>query len=154
MVAYILALVWNCCNGLSGALMPHTIMGQPFYSFFYWFDPLRYIYGAMMSSTISPLEVTCTDVELIRFNTPGGLTCGEYAQAFLETATGYLANPNDTSNCGYCQMSSGADYIAELGYSYDQRWRDWGIFLLFIVSNILLAFGLTWLFRIRPLYKK
>jgi len=71
----------------------------------------------------------------------------------MTTAVGYLANPNDTSNCGYCEFSKGEDYMNGTGYHYNQRWRDWGLGILFIVSNIAVAYGMTYMVRIRPLYK-
>ncbi|KAK4705806.1 hypothetical protein P7C70_g397, partial [Phenoliferia sp. Uapishka_3] len=152
-VPFVLSLVWNIWNGLSWSLVPHPIMVQPFHSFFSWISPLRWYLGSLMSNQISPLKVTCAAAELTRFNAPSGQTCGEYAAAFLTTAAGYLANPDDTSNCGYCQMSSGSDYISTLGYSYSHRWRDWGIFIIFVLSNIGAIFIATWVIRIRPLYK-
>ena len=105
-----LSLVWNIYNALSWSLVPHPLMVEPFHSFFSWISPLRWYLGALMSNHIAPLVVTCTDEELTRFNVPAGAgTCAEYAAEFLATATGYLANPNATGDCGYCQMSSGAD---------------------------------------------
>lgn len=71
----------------------------------------------------------------------------------MTSAVGYLANPDDTSNCGYCPYTTGVNYMDGTGYHYSQRWRDWGLSILFIVSNIAVAFGMTYLLRIRPLYK-
>jgi ABC-type multidrug transport system permease subunit len=50
-------------------------------------------------------------------------------------------------------MSSGKDYLAQIGYDYAHRWRDWGVFLCFATINIATCFAATWWMRIRPLYK-
>lgn len=124
-----------------------------------------------MTASLGPLEVTCTSSELATFDPPTGQTCGEYLATFLETASGYLANPEATAGCGYCSMSTGQDYLDELGFEYSHRWRNWGVFLCFTVANIATIFAATWsvsrrrhapladyavfcrLMRIRPLYK-
>ena len=80
-----------------------------------------------MESCLSPMKVTCLPVEISHFNIPDGETCETFAAEFMETAVGYLTNPEGTGSCGYCQMSTGADYIAQLGYAFDHRWRDWGL---------------------------
>lgn len=109
-VPFVLSLVWNIYNALSWSLVPHTIMVEPFHSFFSWISPLRWFLGALMTNHIAPLVVTCTDEELTRFEIPStAATCGQYAAEFLATAQGYLSNPDATTNCGYCLMSSGED---------------------------------------------
>ena len=59
---------------------------------------------------------------------------------FLTTAAGYLANPDATRNCGYCQMSNGGDYVGNFGYGYEQKWSDWGKLRLLSVDEV---YGLT-----------
>ncbi|ORY63831.1 ABC-2 type transporter-domain-containing protein [Leucosporidium creatinivorum] len=152
-VPFILSLVWNLFNVLSWALVTYSLLPSPFHYFFSWLSPLRWLYGSLMSADLSLIPVTCAESELTRFNVPAGETCGSYASAFLSTAAGYLANPDDTSNCGYCTMSTGAGYVANMGYSFDQKWRDWGIFLIFCVVTIGSVFLATYITRIRPLYK-
>ncbi|KAM0747667.1 putative membrane protein of the ATP-binding cassette transporter superfamily [Meredithblackwellia eburnea MCA 4105] len=152
-IPFILSLVWNLFCGLSWALVSYPTLPSPFHYFFSWLSPLRWFFGAVMGGGVSQIVVKCTESELTRFNVPAGETCLSYASAFLSTAVGYLSNPNDTSNCGYCQYSTGADYMAQLGYSFDHKWRDWGIFIVFAIANVGSIFGVTWFTRIRPLYR-
>ncbi|KAL8279014.1 hypothetical protein RQP46_008683 [Phenoliferia psychrophenolica] len=152
-VPFILSVCWNMFNILSWCLVSWSTMPSPFHWFFSWLSPLRWFFGSLMSSHVFPLVVKCTEGDLTRFNVPVGQTCAEYAAPFLATAVGYLSNPEDTSNCGYCQMSSGGDYVGNFGYKYDQKWRDWGIFICFCVSNVAVIYGATWYTRIRPLFK-
>ncbi len=46
-------------------------------------------------------------------------------------------NPNDTADCGYCPYASGSEYLETLGISPDTKWRNFGIFLVFCVTNWL-----------------
>lgn len=150
---YVLALFWNVCASLSGTLVPWKAMPQPFHGAFFWLSPLRWFYGGLNAELVTQQTITCTQEQLTRFQPPPGSTCAAYAADFLRTATGYLDNPSATADCGYCQYSTGADYVSNLGYEYGDRWRDWGVGLCFCVSNIAFFYALVWFFKVRPLYK-
>ena len=135
-------------NILSWALVSYNTLPSPFHYFFSWLSPLRWFFGSLMGSHIFPLAVKCAENELTRFNVPAGTlvsqagrrhipnpvglagqTCAEYAAPFLATAVGYLATPDATSNCGYCEFSNGGDYVGSFGYKYEKKWENWGIFI-------------------------
>lgn len=44
-VPFVLSLIWNIWNGLSWSWAPHTVMVEPFHSFFSWSSPLRWFLG-------------------------------------------------------------------------------------------------------------
>lgn len=73
-----------------------------------------------------------------------GQTCGDYAASYMSSAPGYIDNPNAMTDCYYCPSSSGLDYIHNLGYKDSQKWRDWGIFIVWCVSMVGSSFALTW----------
>lgn len=76
---------------------------------------------------------------------------------FSAGGPGYLVpNPNpsintSTSNpqnnltiteevCQYCAYALGDQFYSALGYSFEHRWRDLGIYALFVGSNLCLLF--------------
>jgi len=80
--------------------------------------------------------VVCDPQEAAYFNPPSGQTCLDFAGDFVRQAgQGYLTNPNDTTNCGYCPYSSGQEYLTRINVFPDDKWRNFGIFLAFCVSN-------------------
>jgi ABC-type multidrug transport system permease subunit len=93
--------------------------------------------------------VFCLPQEAAYFNPPPGSTCSSYAQDFITRAGGYLINPNATSECGYCQFSSGVDYIRTLNIEPKDKWRYFGIFLGFCISNYALIYFFIYTVRIR-----
>jgi|SRR5271170_5714061 len=101
-------------------------------------DPMTRLVSGMMSTELHDLQVVCSQNELAIFEPPAGQTCYQYAATFLETAIGYVANPNATSGCGYCQFSVGDGYLATLEYSWDARWTELGIFAAFVGSNLII----------------
>lgn len=72
------------------------------------------------------------------FNVPTGQTCGQYAAEFLKSATGYINNPTDTSNCQYCEYSFGQDFYQGLSMDFDYRWRNLGIMCAYVAFNLVM----------------
>jgi ATP-binding cassette, subfamily G (WHITE), member 2, SNQ2 len=101
-------------------------------------DPMTRLISGMLSTELHSLQVQCLPSELSVFNPPANQTCGEYAATFLTTAIGYLSNPNATENCGYCKFSVGDGYLATLEFSWDERWKELGIFAAFVGSNLII----------------
>lgn len=101
-------------------------------------NPMTRLVSGMLSTELHNLQVQCSPSELAIFNPPAGQTCGEYAAAFLETAIGYISNPNSTLDCGYCIFRVGDGYLATLEFSWSDRWKESGIFASFIGSNLII----------------
>ena len=93
-----------------------------------------------MVTELSGRPVKCNPSELNTFSPPLGQTCGDYMDKFFSNGgAGYLVN-NATDVCEYCAYKLGDQFFEPLGYSYDHRWRDLGIFAAFIGSNLFLLF--------------
>jgi ATP-binding cassette subfamily G (WHITE) protein 2 (SNQ2) len=61
-------------------------------------------------------------------------------QAFFERGgPGYLVD-NATSACEYCAYRVGDQFYGGLELSFDNRWRDLGILIAFIGSNLIFLF--------------
>ena len=52
---------------------------------------------------------------------------------------GYIVN-NSTSACEYCAYKIGDQFYTALELNFDNRWRDLGILIAFIGSNLILLF--------------
>ena len=104
-------------------------------SWFVWLNPLTYVVSGLVTNELHDLRVTCTANELNIFQPPSGQTCAQWASSFVASAGGYLANPQATADCGYCQYSVGDQFYAPLNIDYDKRWRDvWILFCYFSTS--------------------
>jgi ATP-binding cassette subfamily G (WHITE) protein 2 (SNQ2) len=42
--------------------------------------------------------------------------------------------------CNYCAFKVGDEFYQPLGYEFANRWRDLGIFIAFIFSNLAILF--------------
>ena len=104
----------------------------------YWLNPSSYWVSGVLSATLAGQVVRCAPSEAAYFNPPSGQTCQDFARDFVRQAgVGYLMNPDDTSDCGYCPYADGSEYLQSLGISPDTKWRNFGIFLVFCFTNWL-----------------
>ncbi|KAF1953903.1 ABC transporter-like protein [Byssothecium circinans] len=117
----------------------------------YYINPSTYWIGGVLSATLHAQPISCLPTETAQFNVPKGQTCASYASSFLSqpSTPGYLLNPEATQNCMYCPYASGDDYLAMLNISFGEKWRDFGIFLAFCVSNWALVYFFIWSVRVR-----
>jgi ABC-type multidrug transport system permease subunit len=115
----------------------------------YYLNPSTYWIGGVLAATLNNTPVRCAASEAAYFNPPPGSTCQAYAGDFVARSTGYLLNPDATSDCGYCMYSSGVDYMATLNIVPGDKWKYFGIFLAFCISNWALVYFFIYTVRIR-----
>ncbi|SPO02034.1 probable ATP-binding multidrug cassette transport protein [Cephalotrichum gorgonifer] len=133
----------------NGVVRPYSLMPVFWKYWMYYVNPSTYWIGGMLAATLDGAQVRCSPEETAVFDTPPGQTCQQYAGAFAEQAGGYLLNPNSTSACQYCPYSSGNQYLETLNISADEKWRDFGIFLAFCISNWALVYFFVYTIRVR-----
>jgi len=123
-----------------GVTVPKPLIPKFWRVWLYELDPFTRLIGGMVATELHDRPVVCTTSELNLFNAPAGQTCGEYMAPFFEKlGPGYLVN-NATSACEYCAYKVGDQFYSSLGFEFDNRWRDAGIYLCFIGSNLFLLF--------------
>ncbi|KAK3823093.1 MAG: ABC-2 type transporter-domain-containing protein [Benniella sp.] len=127
-------------NLFCGVVMPYASMPGFWRSWLYWLDPYHYLVEGLVTSQLYDVNVRCDGSEYSIFQPPAGQTCGSYMSEFLKRAPGYINNMDDTMNCQYCQYSKGEDFYKGLNMEFGHRWRNMGIFIAYIVANIVLIF--------------
>ncbi|KAF3761569.1 hypothetical protein M406DRAFT_99849 [Cryphonectria parasitica EP155] len=119
-----------------GVTIPAPQMPRFWHAWMYQLDPFTRLISGMVTTALHGLPVRCKESELNTFTSPAGQTCGEYMQPYFQAGgTGYIVD-NSTSNCGYCAYKDGDQYYEALGMSFETRWRDLGIFIAFVASNL------------------
>ncbi|KAG9253600.1 ABC-2 type transporter-domain-containing protein [Emericellopsis atlantica] len=120
-----------------------------FWIFMYRLSPFTYLISAIMSTGLANTAVTCNTNEIVEIFPPNGLSCYEYLYegGYVPQMGGNLLNPNGTSSCDFCPLGSTNEFLARISSSYDNRWRDFGIGMVYIVFNIGASLALYWLVR-------
>jgi ATP-binding cassette, subfamily G (WHITE), member 2, PDR len=119
-----------------------------FWIFMYRVTPITYFINALVSTGISGVEVTCTTEEILQFDPPSGQSCSAYLADYINEAGGRLFNADATQECQFCPVSSTDSLIARLGIDYGDRWRNFGITLVYSIFNVAGALLLYWSFRV------
>jgi ATP-binding cassette, subfamily G (WHITE), member 2, PDR len=113
----------------------------------YRVNPFTYIVEALVATCLADAPVYCKGNELVQFEAPYGLTCGEYVEDYVSSAGGYLVD-NNTSSCRFCPISDSNTFLEATGLDFDHRWRNFGLAWAYCVFNIFAAVGLYWLMRV------
>lgn len=123
-----------------GVTIPKAQIPKFWRAWLYQLDPFTRLIGGMVVTELHDRPVVCLTQELNRFSAPAGQTCGDYMSNYFSSGgPGYLVN-NATEACEYCAYAVGDQFYTGLDFSFDNRWRDMGIFIAFIGSNLIFLF--------------
>ncbi|AAS50897.2 ABR126Wp [Eremothecium gossypii ATCC 10895] len=145
MFANFVFMIWTVFCGVlvNGDNLPR------FWIWAYRISPLTYLVSSIMSTGMAKAKIQCAPEELVKFIPPAGQTCEQYLRPFQSYAQGTaLLNPTATDLCTMCPMQSSDTFLAGLGIYYKNRWRDWGIFMVFIFTNIAGFILFYWFLRV------
>ena len=131
---------------------PNALPG--FWIFMYRVSPFTYYISGVSSAALHDRPVQCSRHEMSIFDPPPGQDCGLYMKEFLSHAPGRLYNPYATHNCEYCPLSVADQYLAGRWISWDDRWRNYGIFWCYAVFNLFAAIVMYYVFRVRSMKAK
>ncbi|VBB84819.1 Putative ABC transporter [Podospora comata] len=134
----------------NGVVVPYDQLNVFWRYWIYYVNPSTWWIRGVLAATLNGQSVQCAPNEAAYFDPPSGQTCLEFAGDFARQAgQGYLLNPNDTADCGFCPYSSGNQYLNTLGITPDEKWRDFGIFLVFCFTNWMLVYFFVWTVRVK-----
>lgn len=100
------------CELFNGILQPPHQMPVFWQYTMYYITPFTYWIGGTMAMVLDGRPVVCDVDELVYLELPSNTTCGAFAEPFLQSASGYISNPDESrvgEMCGYCQYASGED---------------------------------------------
>ncbi|EAW09321.1 putative ABC multidrug transporter [Aspergillus clavatus NRRL 1] len=144
----IVTLLFSMALTFNGVMQtPEALPG--FWIFMYRASPFTYWVGGVVATQMHGRAVQCNAAETAVFNPPSGQTCEQYLAKYMSVAPGYLNNPNATSSCEYCSVSVADQYLSSVSIHWDERWRNFGIFWVYIVFDIAAAVLLYYCFRVK-----
>lgn len=133
----------------NGVVRPYAMLPVFWRYWMYYINPSTWWIGGVLAATLHGTPVECAPFETARFDAPAGQSCQSYAGSFANATGGYLLNPEATADCQFCSLSNGDQYLAQLNVAAGDKWRDFGIFLAFVISNWALVYFFIYTVRIR-----
>ncbi|KAK5115244.1 hypothetical protein LTR62_001444 [Meristemomyces frigidus] len=133
----------------NGVVRPYASIPVFWRYWMYYINPSTWWIGGVLAATLHNVPVQCTSTETAHFDAPPGQTCGSYAGAFADSAGGYLLNPGASQDCQYCPYSVGDQYLSSLNINAGDKWRDFGIFLVFVCTNYMLVYFFIYTVRVK-----
>lgn len=141
-------MLLNFLIAFCGVIQPPSLL-PGFWKFMWRTSSFTYFIDNLVSTCLHDRQVRCSSTEMNYLDPPDGLTCNQYLQPFFATNNGYVANPSATSQCAVCQYSVGDQYLATVGMSYSHRWRNIGLFFVYILFNVFCMLSMYYIFRVR-----
>ncbi|KAG0143542.1 hypothetical protein CROQUDRAFT_174085 [Cronartium quercuum f. sp. fusiforme G11] len=121
----------------SGVPRSHTQFPIFWRDWIYNINPMtRYVSGSL-ANALHELPIQCREEEFVLFLPPAGNSCFEWAGSFVNATSGYLKDPENRDMCQYCLYKVGDEYLNSFGVTYETRWRDLGIFSVYVVANVI-----------------
>ena len=116
----------------------------------YHISPFTYLVSGMLSVGLANAPISCSTEEFLHFSPPSLVSCSTYLAPYIEVLGGYLTpeSMNSTSECVFCSVSETNTFLKGVSAEYGDRWRNLGIFWVYVVFNIVAAVGLYWLARV------
>ncbi|GAD91436.1 ABC drug exporter AtrF [Paecilomyces variotii No. 5] len=150
-ISNVLPFFFVMVNLFNGIVRPYSAYPVFWKYWMYYVNPTTWWLRGVLSSTLPGTEVVCAPQEATHFNPPPGQTCAQYAGRFVSeiARSGYLSNPNATSDCSYCAYRNGEEYMQTLNVHNGDKWRCFGIFLAFCIINWFLVYFFIYTVRVR-----
>jgi ATP-binding cassette subfamily G (WHITE) protein 2 (SNQ2) len=132
----------------NGVLQPFQLLG--WWKWMYRVSPYTYVVEGLLGQAIGRQEITCAPLEYVHLDPPSGESCLQYLDSYISAMGGYLTNPNATASCQFCAYRTSDQFLGTtFNVEYSRHWRDAGIFIGFIIINIVGIYAFTYLFQIK-----
>ncbi|KAJ3127424.1 hypothetical protein HK100_009771 [Physocladia obscura] len=135
--AAIIPILSSILSLFCGVTISYDNMPGFYKHWLYWIDPYHYLIEGMMVNDLGGQKLTCDSTSFVSVAIPSNTTCGAYFEPYISIAgaPGTLVNTSATGNCVYCPVSTGDDIFKSFGWSYENRWRNFGILMGFWLFN-------------------
>lgn len=142
--ANLATILFTMCLNFCGVLKPGDKLPR-FWIFMYRANPFTYMVQGILATALANSKVVCSKAELLDLNPPEGYSCRAFLQPYVDSTGGYILDKN---GCQLCPMSSTNTFLDSIDASYSERWRNFGLVIVFIAINIVLTGFFYWLARV------
>ncbi|KAM0756056.1 putative ABC transporter [Meredithblackwellia eburnea MCA 4105] len=140
--------LYSICLIFCGVLATPSALPR-FWIFMYRVSPFTYLVSGMLTTGISGAPLVCSATEVSNFAPPAGRTCEAFMAQYIRNYGGELYGDKlSTTMCEFCGSTFTDSYLALLGMSFKDAWRNFGLLWVYIIFNIAAAVFLYWIARV------
>ncbi|KAL8280941.1 hypothetical protein RQP46_006620 [Phenoliferia psychrophenolica] len=130
----------------NGVVQPVSQLPYFWRAWMYRLTPFTYLIEGLCVNAMHGIKITCTDSQFTFLTPPSGQSCLDFLEPYTNSTIGYAQEV--AGKCGYCAYSSGDQFLATLGMSFNHRWRNIGFMCAYIVFNYAACFCFFYLVTI------
>ncbi|KAM0233020.1 hypothetical protein ACHAPO_007486 [Fusarium lateritium] len=121
-----------------------------FWIFMYRVSPFTYFFSGVLSVGLGNSQISCSTEEYLRFSPPPSMNCSTYLEPYIKAFDGYLTSESmgSTAECVFCSGNDTNIFLETVSANYDDRWRNFGIFWVYIIFNMAAAPVLFWITKV------
>jgi ATP-binding cassette subfamily G (WHITE) protein 2 (SNQ2) len=94
-----------------GIVVPYVGLPHFWRSWMYWLTPFKYLLESFLGVIVHNQPVRCIAREEAMFSSPPGMSCQQYASAFIQKVGGYVEDGGN-GMCAFCQFSNGDQFVS------------------------------------------
>ena len=133
----------------NGIVRPYSQLPVFWKYWMYYVNPSTWWLRGVLAATLKDITVQCAQGESTLYNAPPGQTCQSYTRPYIESSgMGYVSTMAN-GTCAYCPYANGNEYLSTLNTKPNEKWQDFGIFLVFVCSNWFLVYFFIWSVRVK-----
>ncbi|WBW71213.1 ABC transmembrane transporter Pdr1 [Schizosaccharomyces osmophilus] len=131
--------------------LPSQLIG--FWKWMNALSPYKYFLEGMTGNNLHNVPIVCERGELYMVDPPSGFTCGQYFMDYINSSgAGAVYNPEAITSCEFCPYTVADEVLANFGYSYHHRWRNFGILIGYAAFNLGFAILIYEIIRRLPIH--
>jgi ABC-type multidrug transport system permease subunit len=121
-----------------------------FWIFMYRVSPFTYFFSGVLSVGLGNSHISCSAEEYLHFPPPPSMNCSDYLAPYIEAFDGYLTpdSMGSTTECVFCSGNDTNIFLKTVSADYNDRWKNFGIFWVYIIFNMAAAPLLFWLTKV------
>ncbi|GKU13994.1 unnamed protein product, partial [Fusarium langsethiae] len=121
-----------------------------FWIFMYRVSPFTYFFSGVLSVGLGNSQISCSTEEYLHFSPPPSTNCSAYLKPYIEAFDGYLTpeSMGSSTECVFCSGNNTNVFLETVSADYNDRWRNFGIFWVYIIFNMAASPVLFWLTKV------
>ncbi|KAK5652958.1 hypothetical protein OQA88_9437 [Cercophora sp. LCS_1] len=144
-----LVVLFTMMSTIFSGVLQTKVALPGFWVFMYRVSPFTYWIGGIVSTLVHERPMGCSETEMLVFDPPGGMTCGQYLAPLAGQGTGTLQNPGAVEACKFCAFRVADEFLAQADIFWSERWRNFGIMWAYVGFNVAVAIGAYYVFRVK-----